>query len=128
MLITKRRLGSFDEKGKFRETMLGVARLLGGVCDNMHKSGISKHEDQYDLAYTMAHESGHLLECYDDGVGDDITGAEDCPSSDGYIMSGTGSHKHFWEFSHCCKRSVENKLKLIFFKWLFNFVFNHIRR
>lgn len=60
MLITKRLLGSFDEEGKFRETMFGVARLFGGVCDNMHKCGISKHEDQYDLAYTMTHESGHL--------------------------------------------------------------------
>ncbi|CAN7993289.1 unnamed protein product [Ixodes pacificus] len=84
---------------------------LSKVC-TVFKVGMSEDEPKsYDGVHLFSHEIAHLLGCAHDEDPPDGTmpghpGSQNCPWSDGYIMSYVINFKNHFKFSPCCVKSI----------------------
>ncbi|XP_023234498.1 venom metalloproteinase antarease-like TpachMP_A [Centruroides sculpturatus] len=114
ILLVKRKWGDLINGDVYANTA-GIS-FVGGVCDGRYKYGVCEDDANFmERADTIAHESGHLLGCPHDGEGPapgipHSPGSEECPESQGYLMSSSQSKENGQKFSPCCRENVQNLL------------------
>nr|XP_054922446.1 A disintegrin and metalloproteinase with thrombospondin motifs like [Dermacentor andersoni] len=110
-LLTSRNLSEWE--GNKLVSWVGGYAYAGTAC-TAWKVGMSEERPlTYYGAYVFAHELAHVLGCMHDGSAPrgwppGMIGSQDCPWSDGYMMSYEFKVPQMYSFSRCCAREIMN--------------------
>ncbi|XP_037579435.2 A disintegrin and metalloproteinase with thrombospondin motifs 1-like isoform X1 [Dermacentor silvarum] len=110
-LLTARNLSEWE--GSTLVSWVGGYAYTGTACTDW-KVGMSEERPHtYYGVYVFTHELAHVLGCMHDGSGPrgwppGMIGSQDCPWSDGHMMSYEFKVPQMYTFSRCCAREIMN--------------------